>query len=133
MNKVIICFTSVLISLTVFGQKDLLNLSKMKTIRAKSKMVSIRDGDELQQNSWTIIPSAKPDIYETSGPKVTFITDMDSITFKTELNKTYNFVILIGNDSAWTQIKCIPSKVEILKQAGGICENRHHGVTTFLL
>lgn len=46
MNKVIICFASVLISLTVFGQKDLPNLSKMNTIRAKSNMVSIREGNE---------------------------------------------------------------------------------------
>lgn len=118
MNKAIICLTGLLISFTVFGQKALHNSSKMKIIHAKSKMVSIRDGNELQQNSWTIVPSAKPDVYETTGKKVTFITDMDSITFKTELNGVYDFIILLDNDSAWTQIKCVPSKLEILKQAG---------------
>ena len=131
MNKAIICFTGLLISLTVFGQKDLPNLSKMKIIHAKSKSVSIRDGDELRQNTWTIVPSAKPDVYETSGKKVTFITDVDSITFKTELNKTYNFLILIGNDSAWTQIKCVPSKLEILKQAGGYVKADTAGLPHF--
>ena len=131
MNKVIICFASVLISLTVFGQKDLPNLSKMNTIRAKSNMVSIREGNEFQQNSWTIVPSAKPDIYETSSKKVTFITDVDSITFNTELNKTYNFVILIGKDSAWTQIKRVPSKLDILKQAGGYAKTDTIGLPQF--
>jgi len=118
MKKVLISFTVISISLAVFGQTNLPNLSKMKTIRAKSDTVSIRDGNKFYQNAWRISPETKPDVYETTNKKVTFITDLDSITFKTERNKTYDFVILMGKNSAWTQIKCVPSKLEILQQAG---------------
>lgn len=131
MKKAMICFAAIFVSWNVFGQKDAPNISKMKTIRANSKMVSIRDGSNLQQNAWTIEPSAKPDIYETSGTKVTFITDVDSITFKTEVNKTYNFIILIGKDSAWTQIKGVPSKLGILKQAGAYQKGDTAGLPHF--
>jgi len=118
MKKVLISFTVLSISLAVFGQTNLPNLSKMKTIRAKSDTVSIRDGNKFYQNAWRISPEAKPDVYETTNKKVTFITDLDSITFKTELNKIYDFVILKGKDTAWTQIKCVPSKLKILQEAG---------------
>ena len=127
--KKIIFVLAIVCSPVLFAQT--VNLKKMKTIRANSDTVSIRDGNKFRQNSWSIVPSAKPDVYETSGSKVTFITDLDSITFKTEMNKTYDFIILLGKDSAWTQIKCVPSKLEILKQAGGYEKSDTVGLPLF--
>jgi len=106
------------VSLTVFGQTDSPNLSKMKIIRANSDMVGIRDGNVLS-NTWVIEPAEKPDVFITQSKRVTFITDLDSITFNIEPNKMYDFVILLGKDSAWTRIKSIPSYLETLQQAGG--------------
>ena len=119
MKKVFISIAVLLISITAFGQTVSPDLSKMKTIRANSDMVDIRDGDVFYKGTWTIVPAEKPDIFTTQSEKVTFITDLDSITFNIELNKTYDFVILHGKDSAWTQIKSIPSYLETLRQAGG--------------
>ena len=87
-------------------------------IKATSKTVSIRDGNILQKNSWTISPELKPDVHKTSSNRVTFITDRDSITFKIKHDKVYNFVILLNNkDSAFTQIKYVPTFLDVLKKA----------------
>jgi hypothetical protein len=87
-------------------------------INATSKTVSIRDGNILQKNSWTISPELKPDVHKTSSNRVTFITDRDSITFKIKHDKVYNFVILLNNkDSAFTQIKYVPTFLDVLKKA----------------
>jgi hypothetical protein len=107
---------AIICSPTLFAQT--VDLKKMKIIRANSDTVAIRDGDELYEKGWTITPSVKPDIRITRNKKITFITDLDSITFNTEANKNYDFVILKGKDSAWTQIQCLPSYLETLKQAG---------------
>lgn len=131
MKKVIVLFINAMISLTLFGQIQLSKSLKMKTIRAKSNVVSIREGNVLNQNSWTVVPSVKPDVYETSSDRVTFITDLDSISIKTKPGKCYDFVIIIEGDSAWTQIKCVPSKLEILKQAGEYAKTDTIGLPHF--
>lgn len=87
-------------------------------IRATSKIVDIRDGDDFKKATWTISPDLKPDIYQTNNKNVTFYTDTDSITFKVKPNQKYNFIILLnGKDSAYTQIVCFPSYLEILMRA----------------
>lgn len=93
---------------------------KLPVIKATDKLMDIRDADELLKGYWTITPAAKPDIYTTSskGKTVTFITDVDSISFKVKENGVYDFIILLnGKDSAFTQIKYVPSKLDILKAA----------------
>eukprot|EP01132_Coremiostelium_polycephalum_P012207 gene12207-14926_t len=53
-------------------------------IRANVKMISIRDGKDT---------------------RVTFITDLDSISFDTHFGKTFDFVVLLnGKDSCFTRI-----------------------------
>lgn len=102
-----------IISQTVFSQ--------MKTIQATSLKVDIRDGKEFKKGNWTITPKLKPDVYETytKKGKIVFYTDLDSIIF--EINskiKEYNFAIILNKkDTAYTQIKCVNSKLEILKNA----------------
>src|SRR5690242_1702899 len=82
-------------------------------IKANSKVVDIKDGDDFQKGRWNISPEVKPDVYYVERfkghKKVSFITDIDSISFDVEPEKTYNFIILLNNkDTAYTQFSTIP-------------------------
>lgn len=104
---------SIFIGQTTFAQK------KMQIIKANSTSVDIKDDNQLRKNAWRIVPEEKLDVYTTSAKKVTFYTDIDSISFKVDPKKQYDFIILLnGKDSARTQIKYEPSRLEILKNAG---------------
>ena len=83
---------------------------KLPVIKSNANVISIQDGDVLKKDNWTLTPEAKPDIYETSVPKgkkkkVTFITDLDKISFEVEAGKTYDFIIQKGDAMCYTQIK----------------------------
>lgn len=104
---------SILIAQTTFAQR------KLPIIRANSTNVDIKADGRLIKNAWIISPNEKLDVYTTSAKKVTFYTDIDSISFKISPKKQYDFIILLnGNDSARTQIIYQPSRLEILKNAG---------------
>lgn len=93
---------------------------KLPLIKAISDMVDIRYGDVLTKGEWKINPKLKPDVYKTSvkNKKVTFYTDIDSITFVVDSAGIYDFIILLNNkDTAFTQILYTPSYLEILKNA----------------
>lgn len=116
MKKISLLILTVLLStFAVYSQtKD------MKIIRANSDRASIRDGKHYNENTWRILPDAKPDPYITIGgnKRVTFYTDIDSISFDVELGKQYDFIILVNNkDSAWVQIDAQPTYLEKLKNA----------------
>ena len=96
-----------LIAATFLTQISFAQNENLPVIKANSEMVDIKDDDVLKEKYWRIVPSDPLDVYTTSGKKVTFYTDMDSISF--EINPeagTYDFVILLNEkDSARTQIK----------------------------
>lgn len=112
--KKITIFLSVFLLFSQFTE------AQIKIIKAKSNMVSIRDGNNFQQDSWTIAPDVSLDVYTTSskGQKVTFYTDLDSISVKITPKTAFNFIILL-NDSlkAMTQIKYEPAYLDKLKIA----------------
>ncbi len=109
----------------------------LQVIKANSKIVDIKDGEDLKKGTWTIVPETKPDIYKTSARRVAFYTDLDSISFRVKPRHEYNFVILLnGKDSAFTQIKYVkagnsPSKLEILKKASRYDFNDRREITKF--
>ena len=74
-----------------FIGQSLLAQQKLPVINANSKKVDIKDGKDFKKATWTIVPEAKPDIYTTSSKRVTFYTDIDSISFKIKPNKLCNF------------------------------------------
>ncbi len=112
-TKILTLLFAIFLGQTVLAQK------KLPIIKANSTSVDIKDDNNLRKNAWTIVPEEKLDVYTTSAKKVTFYTDIDSISFKIDPKKLYNFIILVnGKDSARTQIKYTPSKLEILKNAG---------------
>lgn len=93
--------------------------NKLIVIKANSNQVDIREGKRFLKKVWTISPDIKPDIFFTSAKKVTFYTDIDSITTTINIKDSlFEFVILLnGKDSAITQIKYQESKLSILKTA----------------
>jgi len=106
----------------LFAQKELI------TIKANSIHVDIKDDNNLQKNAWTIVPEANPDVYTTSAKKVTFYTDIDSISFDINPKQHYDFVILLNEkDSARTRIVWQPSKLAILRigQEYNYMDNRY--------
>lgn len=69
--------------------------------------VTIRDGAHVI--AWGIDPKVKPDVYYTDLPRanttITFISDMDSLSFTPHYGDVYNFVILLnGTDSCFTRV-----------------------------
>lgn len=109
-NKFFVLLSMVLLTQTMLAQKEL------PIIKATSTQVAIRDDSPLRNSAWKIVPEVNPDVYTTSAKKVTFYTDIDSISFTINPNEQYDFVILLnGKDSAYTRIVWEESKVDIYK------------------
>jgi len=83
--------------------------TSLPIIKASSKAVTIKDGDVLTKNAWSLSPRLKPDVYTADRTRktkwVTFYTDLDSIRVKVKPGTRYNFIILWnGKDSCYTQV-----------------------------
>ncbi len=81
----------------------------LPVIKSNADVVSIQDGANLKKNGWRLAPEAKPDVYKAElvggkPHKVTFITDVDSISFEVEEGKKYDFIIKKGDALCYTQI-----------------------------
>jgi len=92
----------------IFFVVSLFAQNNLPVIKATSRNVKIRDGAVLK-DWWYIVPEARPDVYWVDFPRkeqaVTFITDIDSISFVVKHGMAYSFVIVVnGKDSAFTQI-----------------------------
>ena len=92
--------------------------NKAPIIRATSEVVDIKDDNNLRKSAWRIVPEENPDVYKTSGKKVTFYTDIESISFNIKPGKNYDFIILLNEkDSAYTRIQYEQSYLDKLKNA----------------
>ena len=81
----------------------------LPVIKSNVSLVTIQDGAELRKDFWRLAPEARPDVYEAQlvggrPHKVTYITDVDSISFTVELGKTYDFIIQKGADLCYQRI-----------------------------
>ena len=79
------------------------------TFDSTRPVVSVREGTRLHPDSWTLAPEVKPDVYEALLPDgspldVTFLSDVDSLTFQVEVGRQYDFVIVHGKDRCETRI-----------------------------
>jgi hypothetical protein len=103
-------------------------------IRANNKIVDIRDGDIFQKGYWTITPEARPDVYTINSKKpgkVTFYTDVDSISFNVKPNQYILFNILLNNkDTALTGIFAYDT-LATLKKAGKYNHNEKTDLPKF--
>ena len=84
-------------------------IAQTPVIKTNKPVISIRQGNVILKDSWTVSPQLKPDVYTVpvKGRSVTvsFITDIDSIRFTVTPGNEYSFIILYGNDSAYTEIR----------------------------
>ncbi len=111
-SKFFILITIVIFTQIIFAQE------RLSIIKANSINVNIKEDNKLRKNYWYIAPEQNPDVYATSAKKVTFYTDIDSISFNINPKEQYDFIILLNEkDSARTRIIYEPSKLEILKKA----------------
>lgn len=127
MKKKTILFLFILVMVSSC-ETDKQSQKGQKVINANSTQVDIKEDNALRKNAWRIVPEENPDVFTTSAKKVTFYTDVDSISFDVKPNEQYDFVILLnGTDSARTRIVWEPSKLEILRQgqAYDFADNRH--------
>jgi Aspartyl protease len=74
------------------------------TLKSNSKTIDIRDGERLLKAAWTVDPAVALDVYDAvrtaRSKKVTFISDIDSISFDVEPGRTYDFTILLNEKQA---------------------------------
>ncbi len=88
-------------------------------IKANSSKADIRVGDEFfAKGGWTLDPAKKPDVFSIGSKwhydskKVSFITDIDSISFNVAPGKKYDFIILLdGKTPCYTQIATLADPV----------------------
>lgn len=81
----------------------------LPVIKSGISSIDIRDGDNLQKSHWNLAPEVMPDVYVAGlingePQKVTFITDVDSISFNVELGKNYDFIIKWGDKLCYQRI-----------------------------
>ncbi len=89
---------------------------KFMVIKANSKNIKILDGDDLLDG--VLVPDLKPDIYvyhkSYKSTKITYYTDIDSISFEVDPGDHYDFAILLNNkDTCYQRISYQnPNKVK---------------------
>jgi len=81
----------------------------LPVLRANATTVDVQDGDRLWKGVWSADPAIAMDVYyasrTTSAKRVTFITDIESMSFETEPGRTYDFIILLnGKDACRTRL-----------------------------
>lgn len=98
------------------------NQKEIPILKTTSKIVSIKDGNKLHKDIWTISSEVELDEFIVStfvGKKeVSFISDIDTLTFEVKPNSTYDFIIQYNEEKAFTRINTdtlqeatLPSKI----------------------
>jgi len=87
---------------------------QLPVLRTNQTQLDVRDGHNLYKNYWTVSPGAKKDVYFAhrfkGSDRVTFYAGTDSLTFKVNLNRTYDFLIVLnGKDTCLTEISTVRS------------------------
>lgn len=93
---------SLLFVFTANAQKEIVTVNASK----KEAIFKLENG---KITEWTVSPDIRQDIYDITVPRfstnhVLFITDSDSIEFDMETNQIYDFVVLLGSDTAFTRV-----------------------------
>lgn len=91
----------------------MLSQENIKLVKATSKKVSIKDGKQSVTKYWEhLSKNVNPVVYQISkinqNRKVTFYTNIDSISFDVKPNNTYNFKVLLNSkDTCYAQISTV--------------------------
>jgi hypothetical membrane protein len=117
MKNTMLTFVLLMIGMVIFGQDSL------PVIKATSEKVDIRVGNEyFAKGGWALDPNKKPDVFSIGSKwiygtkKVTFTTDIDSISFDVKPGNKYNFIIVLNDTiSCYIQIKTLSNPVFLNK------------------
>ncbi len=118
MQKIFFLFLFILLGNITFAQEVL------PTIRATSTSVDIRVGDEyFAKGGWILDSTKKPDIFSIGSKwlydtkKVSFITNIDSISFDVKPGSKNNFIILLNQKTpCYIQIATLANPVFMNKK-----------------
>jgi hypothetical protein len=84
------------------------NQKKLPVLSTTSKTISIKEGNLLHKNVWAISSEVEFDEFVTNKfseeKSVSFISNIDTLTFIVTPNNTYDFVIQHNNEKASTRI-----------------------------
>ncbi len=109
-----------LMFLFIFGHQGFtIAQSTFPILQTTTEVLSIKDGDVLKQNYWTVDPSLPLDVYVADKLNqtkiITFYSDTDSLSFEIDPLKTQKFAIVLNEkDTCWTQVK---SGISFVKMA----------------
>jgi Aspartyl protease len=107
MRKIILAFILSTVGQITFAQDNI------KLVKATTKRVAIKDGSQPITRWWEYLSTTvKPTIYHIAkinqDRRVTFYTDIDSISFDVKPNNNYNFKVLLNaKDTCFAQISTV--------------------------
>jgi hypothetical membrane protein len=116
--------------LCLFINKAIPAQTSLPTIRATSKQLDIRVGNDFYaKGGWILDPDKKPDVFSIgshwfyNSMRVAFITDIDSISLNVQPGHSYDFIVLLNNKT--------PCSIQIAAHANPLFMNE--SVATLIL
>lgn len=102
----------------MLGSQAALGQTNLPVIHANAKEVAYTVNGK--KNSWTLSPAATPVVLEVpvadkKQSRITFKTDVDSISYNVKLNQAINLIVVYNGDSVPTQITGVPKNVNFTK------------------
>lgn len=87
---------------------------RLQVLKSTQHKLSIREGQSFYKNAWNVSSMVKPDVFVSQHLKdkerIVFYSDIDSVAFWVKPQRTYDFVVVNGRDSAYTRISTFPDK-----------------------
>jgi len=129
--KVILCV--LLLSFLFVQCADVKSVDSLQFLKTNVNNLSVKVDGKLVTSAWRINTKLKPDVFTSNkvGKRVTFCSDIDSISCVLAKNTEFNFGVLVGKDTAYTQIKYKQSYLEILKGASVYNDNDKTNIPKF--
>ena len=91
------------VAVGVFAQDE---AKTLPVLREGKEDIHIWVDGRLQPGAWLADPRTRPDVYPTSGRRVKFANERDSVVFDVEKDGAYDFVVLTAEgDSAFTRVQ----------------------------
>lgn len=99
-----VCARTMILMVAIIASRVVCAQPTPPVLRAHAAAVDVRDGDRFLKGDWIIDPEAELDVYDArrsaEGKRVTFITDIDSLSFDVTPGHTYDFVVLLNDKEA---------------------------------
>lgn len=105
----------------------------LPVLHSTDTVLTVRINGELSMNTWTLVPELRPDPYtsSTAGDRITFVSDLDSISAVVTPGQPFDFVVVCGKDSAYTRVVYEQSKLDVLKQHPDFLEDEDRAIPAF--